>query len=1051
MDELEFLQTVVTTPTGRFCLSIRDGTSWQNLWYDWPMQADSIIARATAEKESKDVYFSCYLSSCDDASKACALPTRTISADLDAADLATIPIQPSIIVKTSHERHQGFWILTEEATNHETLSRRLTYSIQDADPTGWPIGKKVRFPNTLNHKYEPSPVVEVTSITGRTYHPTELEILPDVDLQKAKIDTVFVEDTIPILNGMGPLELLEHIKSNIPGRVYAQYNIKAADRSAALWALMCCAFRAGLTREQVLFLAHNSANNKFSFVRDLAKDVLRAEKEAFAPGEDGREILDGVRRVQHVASLDKMRLMLATTIEVMRRMGEFVATSDDDQWFILKSDGRPIHISIRSERLSVFLDTTLGLNYTDKETKYIVSGLNSFAKTLPVTGTLAQLSHYDSSTNSMLLHTGRKHVLRITPHHVETLVNGSNGVVFPWITELDQFNPIVPDSSYASCWGDTIFQGSLDNLTNMDQEEALALLKVWLLSILFKGVFTAKPLIAFFGKPGCISGETEVDIKRGKHGYRTFTLAHIYNSFHGRWDSSIPSRILSNKNGEVSPRTIKDVVYSGIKPTYTVKVQDCKPFRTTLDHRFLTDDGYKRLEELAIGDYVRIKGSNLFGLGRTEESRYEVMANYHPHASFKMVGNYGPYGRISHARAVLEARLNNLSESVFLHIIHNWEDKAATLQYLPKEVAIHHKDENPSNDEPSNLEVLTKLKHDTYHGFNNVRNFGYFSGMFDTALGKVESIEYYGEEDTYDIEMEDEDAPNFLINDVVVHNSGKSTLAKKIYAFLYGKQMKLGKITDDKSFDTAVSKYPLYIFDNVDTWERWLPDRLAQMAGDISASKKKLYTDNDMVTVTGSAHVGVTAFDPKFNRPDVVDRFIVFTFERIHDFLSEDDLVGSVLLARNRLWGHMVRDIQSILSTPRPPNQPVSLRSSDLVHLGRWAAVPLNLEAFEKAVHSLQMEQVKLTLRGDQPLVEALMAYAQHCPTAHMFKTAGRLWLDLTLYSSKANVDSGLLLKRYKSATNLDGKLWVLQESLSSLIKIEWKENLSREWMICVK
>lgn len=783
MNELEFLQTVVTTPEGRFCLSIRDGQSWQNLWYDWPTQQQEIVDRASIEKADKDVYFSCYLSSCDDASKACALPTRTISADLDAADLATIPIQPSVIVKTSHERHQGFWILTEEATNHETLSRRLTYSIQDADPTGWPIGKKVRFPNTLNHKYEPSPVVEVTSITGRTYHPTELEILPDVSHDKAKLDKVFVEDTLPTLNGMGPLELLEHIKSNIPGRVYAQYNIKAADRSAALWALMCCAFRAGLTREQVLFLAYNSANNKFSFVRDLAKDVLRAEKEAFAPGEDGREILDGVRRVQHVASLDKLRLMLATTIEVMRRMGEFVATSDDDQWFIQKSDGRPIHISIRSERLSVFLDTTLGLNYTDKETKYIVSGLNSFAKTLPVTGTLAQLSHYDHATNSMLLHTGRKHVLRITPNHVETLVNGSNGVVFPWITELDQFNPIVPDSSYASCWGDSIFQGSLDNLTNMDQEEALALLKVWLLSILFKGEFTAKPLIAFFGKPG----------------------------------------------------------------------------------------------------------------------------------------------------------------------------------------------------------------------------------------------------------------------------SGKSTLAKKIYAFLYGKQMKLGKITDDKSFDTAVSKYPLYIFDNVDTWERWLPDRLAQMAGDISASKKKLYTDNDMVTVTGSAHVGVTAFDPKFNRPDVVDRFIVFTFERIHDFLSEDDIVGSVLLARNRLWGHMVRDIQAILSTPRPPNQPVTLRSSDLVHLGRWAAIPLKIAAFEQAVHSLQMEQVKLTLRGDQPLVEALMAYAQHCPTANLFKTAGRLWLDLTLYSSKANVDSGLLLKRYKSATNLDAKLWVLQESLSSLIKIEWKENLSREWMICVK
>lgn len=778
MDELEFLQTVVTTETGRFCLSLRTQDSWQNLWYDWPQDAPSIIDKAREARGACDVYFSTYLSSCDDAHKDCALPTRTISADLDNADVTAMLIPPTLLVKTSEDRHQGFWILSNVTENHETLSRRLTYSIVDADPTGWPIGKKVRFPGTFNHKYETKPIVEVTAYNGHIFSPDELQFLPDVSKDKALLDNDFVELVPSPKGGVGPYELLEHIKSHIPARVYTGFKVAAPDRSAALWALMCSAFRAGLTREEVFFLASHSANNKFPLLRDLAKDVLRAEREAFVVHEDAREILDATRKA-NLQSTDRLRLILSTTIELMKRMGEFVATSEDAQWFITKDVGRPLYVSFHSEQLIAFLDNKLGLNYTEKETKYVLSGLNSFAKMLPVTGQLAQLAHYDRTTNTMMLHTGKKQVLRIAPNHVEMIVNGSHGLVFPWIPEMEPFSPIIPDSSYDSCWGTSIFGDSLSNIVNMDTVEALALLKVWLLSILFKGELTSKPLLAFFGPPG----------------------------------------------------------------------------------------------------------------------------------------------------------------------------------------------------------------------------------------------------------------------------SGKSTVAKKIYAFLYGKQMKLGKITDDKSFDTAVSKYPLYIFDNVDTYEKWLPDRLAQMAGSISSSKKKLYTDNDMVTVTGTAHVGLTSFDPKFNRPDVIDRFLVFIFSRIHDFDSEEEMVGSVLTTRNKLWGHMVRDIQTILASPRPIPAPITLRSSDLVNLGRWADIP----NFSAAVSTLQLEQIRITLREDQVLAEAILAYVKYCPTSDSFKSTSRLWLDMTLYGSKGGVDINLLLKRYKNAATLDKRLWILQESLSSVVDIEYREGISREWRICAK
>ena len=45
---------------------------------------------------------------------------------------------------------------------------------------------------------------------------------------------------------------------------------------------------------------------------------------------------------------------------------------------------------------------------------------------------------------------------------------------------------------------------------------------------------------------------------------------------------------------------------------------------------------------------------------------------------------------------------------------------------------------------------------------------------------KIISIKPYGEEPTYDLEV-DTDPHNFLANDFVVHNTGKTTLTKHLY------------------------------------------------------------------------------------------------------------------------------------------------------------------------------------------------------------------------------------------------------------------------------
>ena len=90
---------------------------------------------------------------------------------------------------------------------------------------------------------------------------------------------------------------------------------------------------------------------------------------------------------------------------------------------------------------------------------------------------------------------------------------------------------------------------------------------------------------------------------------------------------------------------------------------------------------------------------------------------------------------------------------------------------------IHHIDENPHNDVPENLILLTKDEHARLHGkTSSLKHFGNRTIKSD----KIISIETYGKEMTYDIEMK---SPynNFLANDIVVHNSGKTSFVDDAY------------------------------------------------------------------------------------------------------------------------------------------------------------------------------------------------------------------------------------------------------------------------------
>lgn len=528
METKEFLRIVITSKEGYFCLLIRpsqEAKSWEE-WFKWPEEIDNIISRADSIKETHNVYFSSYLFATQKSTKENVLPTRTIQADLDNASMADIQPVPTVLIESSPGRHQGYWILKNEVDleQHEILSRKITYSIPLCDHSGWPLGRKVRLPNTFNHKYLEGPrQVKVENYSGITYDASTIELLSDVNVESTKIDEEWLSTLQSLTLDVGPNELLETIKSKIPAKIYLSFNLEAKDRSRALWSLMCAAFRAELNRNQVYWLAKHSANNKFSSLRyngdrELGKDVLRAEQVTKTKLLDVRTAINETRKLQ-ATTTERRQLIFELVVENMKLLGTFLRTSDDNIWYIRKDLGRPILISLRSEYLNMILDLQFGLNSSEVEQTYVVAGLISYVRSLPVRAVVGSLSYYDPETNSILIHTGKSTVIRITKSNIEKVTDGSFGVIFPWITSNQEFHPNLNTSKD---WSEILFDNCFNNVYGIEKEEALAVIKTWFIFLLFRNAAISRPILALFGMPG--SGKSTL----GRRIYRV-----IYGSNRG--------------------------------------------------------------------------------------------------------------------------------------------------------------------------------------------------------------------------------------------------------------------------------------------------------------------------------------------------------------------------------------------------------------------------------------------------------------------------------------------------------------------------------------
>jgi hypothetical protein len=521
----EFLDTVVTTSEGWFQLligPIGDDKKFSEEWFRWPEQKAEIVTRASQVNDT-NVYFSPHLFKEKKSFKENVLPSRTLCVDLDNADVTDLRLNPTVMLETSRGRHQGFWVLTTPPDNFEDLSKKLSYTIENADHSGWPLGHKFRVPGTRNFKYNPSPIVRIDESLSsqRIYTVDEIALWvsqTEVGSPSVQVDDEWINKP-PTDSPIGPNEIIEKYRANLGPKTIGYFTNLQADRSEALWALMVGLFRAGASRDEVYWAAYHSANNKFKDhryhgERDLAKDVDRAQKAEASDASDIPQMIKLAERAQGTAN-DRKRLVTKLVIGDMVRRGEFIHTEDGRYWYLHSNAGRPVQLGKRSDQLDALLDSAYGLNQHDGYQPYVINHLVSYTISKGRKATSSTLSHFDGE--SLLLHSGRQDVYRITKDSITRHPDGQFGVLFPWRPPAEEV--ITLGEPIADDWSEWMFEGWFDNLLDFTPEEAKILIRIWLLFILFRDAAVSRPILALLGQQG--SGKS--------------TLFHIiYTLFYGK-------------------------------------------------------------------------------------------------------------------------------------------------------------------------------------------------------------------------------------------------------------------------------------------------------------------------------------------------------------------------------------------------------------------------------------------------------------------------------------------------------------------------------------
>jgi len=289
-------------------------------------------------------------------------------------------------------------------------------------------------------------------------------------------------------------------------------------------------------------------------------------------------------------------------------------------------------------------------------------------------------------------------------------------------------------------------------------------------------------IITVVGKVGCLHSDTLINIHRNGAG-KCISIKRLYHNFSGgyrkTYNMETPTYVRSYDKDEnrIKLHRIENVIKTGIKQLFLLELEDGKTIKCTKDHKFMTENGFKKLENLNNND--KIMCDSLLPQKNLKKSfklpDVSIHVEYHP---FKNKNN-----KIEVHRLVYESYINKLKFTEFLDIIWNDENLSKKLKFVnPKKYAIHHKDGNHYNNNKKNLIKISKDNHAKLHSIIS-DGFKHFNQGVPYFV-KIKSILKIGKSSTYDICCKDP-IHNYVANGMVVHNSGKSYSTARIVKYFH--------------------------------------------------------------------------------------------------------------------------------------------------------------------------------------------------------------------------------------------------------------------------
>ena len=295
---------------------------------------------------------------------------------------------------------------------------------------------------------------------------------------------------------------------------------------------------------------------------------------------------------------------------------------------------------------------------------------------------------------------------------------------------------------------------------------------------------------------GCISGESFVKIKEiGKSANRDIKIKNLKKAF----DLDKTIKIKSLVNGRFAYMPIKAVVNKGFQKTLELNLEDTS-IQCTPDHLIYTENGWVEADKIKVGDKVFTNGIQTCPLCGTTENlityKYSKFFGYCKSCMYKS-RNGTKYNEIikkiddsGYVRLFgKEIRdMPNYDKMYGMGIYEHhqvWYKNTGHIVDTSKEV-VHHKNGIKTDNRFENLQLLTISEHDRLHSDTKTSHLYQFNENLDyidrkgkriylkPRLQEVTSKTYLGKQQVWDIAIDDDNIHNFICNNIVVHNCGKT-------------------------------------------------------------------------------------------------------------------------------------------------------------------------------------------------------------------------------------------------------------------------------------